>query len=175
MSWTTPKTWLAGSPLLAAELNTHLRDNLAALKAPPTNGYGLNRPSDYSTSSTAFVDVDSTYLALAITTSGGDIMVGFACSVVVNACAVALDLTIDGVRVAGDEGIIEVGNLRSDEARSLSFVYLLSTVPAGAHTIKLQWRVDTGSATMYAGAGSAGVTYGGLADIHPQFWVREVS
>ena len=30
-SWTTPKTWTAGSALTAAELNTHARDNLTHL------------------------------------------------------------------------------------------------------------------------------------------------
>jgi len=175
MSWTTPKTWLAGSPLLAADLNTHLRDNLNALKAPPTNSYVPNEVSDYSTSSTSFVDVDSTHLALTITTTGGDVMVGLVSSVVTGGNSIAFDLLFDGVRVGGDEGILQVGNLRSDEARGVSFVYLLTSVAAGSHTVKLQWRVDTGSATMYAGAGSAGGAYCNLADVHPQFWVREVS
>jgi hypothetical protein len=31
-SWTTPKTWVAGSALTAAEMNTHVRDNLTWLK-----------------------------------------------------------------------------------------------------------------------------------------------
>lgn len=30
-TWTSPKTWVAGSPVTAAELNTHLRDNLTFL------------------------------------------------------------------------------------------------------------------------------------------------
>jgi len=36
MAWTTPKTWVANAILTAAQLNTHLRDNLAYLKASPT-------------------------------------------------------------------------------------------------------------------------------------------
>lgn len=31
MAWTTPKTWSAAATLTAAELNTHVRDNLTAL------------------------------------------------------------------------------------------------------------------------------------------------
>ena len=31
MAWTTPKTWVADAVLTAAELNTHLRDNLDAM------------------------------------------------------------------------------------------------------------------------------------------------
>lgn len=32
MAWTAPKTWVVGAVLTAADLNTHLRDNLAYLK-----------------------------------------------------------------------------------------------------------------------------------------------
>ena len=35
MAWTTPKTWASGYVVLAADLNTHLRDNLNAT-APAT-------------------------------------------------------------------------------------------------------------------------------------------
>lgn len=38
MAWTTPKTWVAGSVLTAAELNTHVRDNLNVLKTSLTDG-----------------------------------------------------------------------------------------------------------------------------------------
>ena len=33
MAWTTPKTWASGYVVLAADLNTHLRDNIS-LTAP---------------------------------------------------------------------------------------------------------------------------------------------
>jgi hypothetical protein len=38
MAWTTPKTWTAGAKLLAAELNTHVRDNLNAINVGTTAG-----------------------------------------------------------------------------------------------------------------------------------------
>lgn len=176
MAWTTPKTWLAGSPLLAAELNTHLRDNLAVLKAPPTNGYSPNEVSDYSTSSTAFVDVDGTKLALTITTTGGAVMVGFSGAIKAPTNNGAnLDVAVDGVRVAGDDGFTAVTNATdgtySERINNASFVYLVSSLGAGAHTFKLQWKsVSGGTITMPAGAGS-----GSGKDMHPQFWVREVS
>lgn len=34
MSWTTPRTWVAGETVTAAIMNTHVRDNLAYLAAP---------------------------------------------------------------------------------------------------------------------------------------------
>lgn len=40
MSWSAPKTWIAGAVLPASELNTHLRDQLLELR-----GGGLSLPS----------------------------------------------------------------------------------------------------------------------------------
>lgn len=40
--WTTPKTWNTGEPLTAADLNTHLRDNLEYLKDKPSGAYLAN-------------------------------------------------------------------------------------------------------------------------------------
>ncbi len=41
MSWTAPRTWAAGEVLTAALLNTHLRDNLIALRMT----YGTSLPA----------------------------------------------------------------------------------------------------------------------------------
>lgn len=38
MAWTTPKTWASGEIVSAANLNTHLRDNLNYLKVATTKG-----------------------------------------------------------------------------------------------------------------------------------------
>lgn len=32
MAWTEPKTWVTGDPLIASDYNTHIRDNLNALR-----------------------------------------------------------------------------------------------------------------------------------------------
>ncbi|MCC6612886.1 MAG: hypothetical protein IT320_05360 [Anaerolineae bacterium] len=176
MSWTTPKTWLAGSPLLAADLNTHLRDNLNALKAPPTANQQVNEASDYSTTSGSFVDVDTTDLALTITTTGGDVMIGFAGALKAPSNNGAnLDVLLDGVRIGGDDGITSVTNdydgTYTERVNNASFVYLKRSLGAGSHTFKLQWKSVSGNTvTMPAGAGSVGGN-----DLHPQFWVREVS
>ena len=76
-AWTTPATWGVDQLVTASDLNTQLRDNLNTLKTPPSAHYELNESSDYTTSSASFVDVDATNLALTITTSGGDVFVGF--------------------------------------------------------------------------------------------------
>jgi hypothetical protein len=165
MTWITPKTWTTGEALTASDLNTHVRDNLNALKSPPTASYILNESADYTTTSTTFVNVDGTHLSLALTTTGGDVLVCFVALVQSGASqAVYLDLLLDGVRVGGNDGIVGFYN----GYMALPLVYLLTGVSAGAHTIKLQWKVSGGTGTMYAGAGTASF------DLHPQFWAREV-
>ena len=37
MPWTTPKTWATNEVVTAANMNTHLRDNMAFLGSPPSS------------------------------------------------------------------------------------------------------------------------------------------
>lgn len=170
MTWITPKTWVTNEPLTASDLNTHLRDNLNALKAPPTDEYTLNESSAYSTTSTSFVDIDATNLALSITTTGGDVLIGFNATIYGSGGTlpyVFFDVDIDGARMMGDDGILahRIGN--GSATYSVCFAILKQGLSAGAHTFKLQWRVDTATGGLIAGSG-------GSVDTHPQFWVREV-
>jgi hypothetical protein len=166
MAWTTPKTDWAESNLVT---ETHLNDigsNLAELKAPPSANYELDETSDYTTTSSSFVDIDDEELSLTIDTTGGDIMVGFIGSF--NSSGDNhnfLELDLDGSAVAGDDGICKW----RDRNEKTGFVYLITGVSATSHIIKLQWKRDAGTLTLYAGAGTSD------ADVHPQFWAREVS
>lgn len=167
--WTTPKTWAVDELVTASALNTHLRDNLNALKTPPSAHYECNEGSDYTTVSTTFVDVDATNLALTITTNGGDVLVHFHGLVGNNTGRVHLDVyESDGdALIAGDDGMVRSGP--SAEAETLTFTRLIAGLDAGEHTFKLRWKVNAGTGTLYAGAGSAN------ADMHSQFWAREIS
>ena len=61
MAWTAPKTWADDELVTANVMNTHIRDNLNALKTPPSDHYKLNEASDYTTTSTDLgLDVHST-------------------------------------------------------------------------------------------------------------------
>jgi hypothetical protein len=172
MAWTEPKTWSA-EPLVAGDLNTHLRDNLNAIKDPPTAHYELDESADYTTSSQSFVNVDNTpgKLSLTISTNGGDVLVGFHAIVGTAATGVPIcyfDIEVDGNRIGGDDGICTVRH-SGGVATLVSFVRLITGLEAGSHTFKLQWKVNTSTETLYAGAGTSAF------DGHPQFWVREVS
>jgi len=163
MVWTEPKTW-TNEPLVAGDMNTHLRDNLEALKDPPSANYEADEASNYSTTSTSFVDVHATNLSLTIETKGGDVMVHFHGNIDA-ASYCHLDLEVDDTRIGGDDGICYAGVTHN----IVSFTRLLTNLAEGSHTFKLQWKVNSGAGTLFAGAGT---TY---KDVIPQFWAREVS
>lgn len=169
MPWTNPKTWTTGELLSAADLNTQLRDNLNALKAPPSAQFLANESTNYTTTSTTFVNVDNTAgkFNLTITTTGGDVMIGFTGNFNTGGFNLYLDVELDGARIAGDDGLLVVSGAVA--VQHGSFVHLKTGVTAASHTFKLQWKMGGGTGTLYAGAGTA------LYDVHPQFWVREVS
>ena len=169
MAWTTPKDWSVDEQLTASKLNIHLRDNMNALKSPPSNDSALNLGSDISTSSTSFGDVDGTNLSLAITTNGGDVMVGFHGSFEAGTVSrVYLDVYVDTADDGGDDGYVVQG-LSANIPETVSFIRLITGLSAGSHTFKLRWKSTGVSVTLYAGAGTSN------RDVHPQFWVREVS
>lgn len=167
MAWTTPKTW-TNEPLVAGDLNTHLRDNLTELKDPPSDSYILDESSDYSTASTAFVDIDSTNLSFNITTNGGNIWVIFCPSIACTGLG-AMDIDVDGVRQGGDDGIIAWNSTPTKPGRVIPLIYRVEGLSAGSHTFKIQWKSFSGSQFLYAGAGTTD------ADIHPQVIIQEIS
>ena len=169
--WTSPKTQSPGDAVLSADWNTHIRDNLVALKAPPSDRYVANEGANYTNAVTSFVDVDVANFNLSIATFGGDVMIGVVASVSnsnVNGHTF-IDVLRGVARVGGDDGIIVVTSSTANARQNVSFVYLLTGLGAAAYTFKLQWKVSGGTSTMFAGAGT------GAGDVHPQFWVREVS
>jgi hypothetical protein len=171
-TWATPvKTWADNNLVAASDLNAEIRDRMDFLKSPPTAQYTLNQASDYTTTSTSFVDVDGTNLVLTITTAGGDVLIGFSGLVGNNGNTqnVLFDVLLDGVRIGGDDGLIGMRTAAAGAASPVSLLFLKTGLSAGSHTFKLQWRTTATTATLYAGAGTANF------DLHPQFWVREVS
>jgi hypothetical protein len=117
-------------------MNTHVRDNLVALKAPPSDQYTAEL-SD-GTSSATFVDVDATNLSLTITTTGGDVRIGYNgwCD---NTFDLFLDVDIDGARFQNTSNGIMRNNTTN---QNMSFVVVKAGLSAGSHTFKLQFKGD---------------------------------
>lgn len=168
MTWTTPLTW---TDILsdASHFNQQIRDNLLALKAPPTALYESNEVSNYSISTSTYADIDTDF-NLSITTTGGDVVIDFTGSIAASAAAGGLvDVSVDSTRIVNNTsgGLLFISN---GGPRVYSFSHLIQGLSAGSHTFKLQWKSLAGATlTMYAGAGTANY------DVHPRFWVREMT
>jgi hypothetical protein len=136
----------------------------------PSADYIADESANWTTTSTSFVDIDAVKLSLEITTTGRDLLLGFFGNFIMNgAAAMHLTVTMDGVAIALDDGIVGARNLQtSAPGNPISFVHLLTGISAGVHTFKLRWKVSSGTLTLYAGAGTAS------GDLHPQFWVKEL-
>jgi hypothetical protein len=150
MTWTTPKTWTT-EPLTSLDMNTHIRDNLNALKNPPTVEASPNTTT--STSSTSFVNLNGT--SLSITTTGGDILVGW------TGFFRSATATYDTVEVAlrFDSTDYLVGRTDDINYSQLAGTRLITGVSAGTHTLNLRGRISAGTAQIHI----------------YQIWVREVS
>ena len=160
MSWTTPKTWQVDELLTAANLNTHLRDNLNALKAPPSQAITRDNGSAYSTTSTDFVAVDSANLKAALTTNGGDVLIWFWGVFHADQVGrrVGLDIRVDG---EGRVGADYAGGLLNHrlgttigEVVNLGPL-LIAGLSAGEHTFELLWKANAGTVTLHADANDA--------------------
>jgi hypothetical protein len=169
--FTTPRTW---TDILsdADHPNTDIRDNQQALKDPPSQNYESNEGTDYTKVGGDWSDVDTDF-NLSITTGGGDVMISFIGNAIVGGGGLPttgyFDVSVDSTRIINQAqaGLAIVSNVQT----LVQFSRLVTGLAAGVHTFNLQWRPHDGAntITLYAGAGTAG------RDVHPQFWVREIS
>ena len=171
-TWVTPRTWAAGELVTASIMNAHVRDNLNALKTT-AGGYNvLNIGADVQTTSTSFVDMDATNLILTFTTAGGDVILFFSGSV--NGGAIAQSTFIDihesvaGTRLGGDDGLLQIVHATALQVIPVTLCYRATGLSAASHAFKMQWKVASGTATLYAGAGTA------THDLHPSFFAFEI-
>lgn len=166
MAWTTPKTWTAET-LEVADMNTYIRDNQLALKSPPSDVVDINDTADY-TNTGSWVLVDANFV-LTPTTAGGDVVVWLTCTVTCSAAArIYFRLLVNSVAEPADDGLCHQYIGASGQEQVVSFVYVVQGLSAATQDIRLQWRRDAGTATMFAGAGTSG------DDVHPQFGCAEL-
>ena len=173
MAYTTPKTW-SNEPLVASDLNTHLRDNMEALKDPPSAQNIADEASQYTTTSASFVDIDATEgkFQHTIETNGGDVMIWAMLSLEHNQTSqIWFEVDVDGSPLGGDDGIHTIAcHTAGKRAGVWATILVFATgLAAGEHTFKLQWKTNSGTVTLYAGDGTSN------EDVHSVFGVREVS
>lgn len=172
MTYTDNITW-TNTRVTKNQMNEQVRDNLLALKFPPSASYiASGRLTDYSTTSTSFADVDSTNMDLNIETTGdgaggnSDIFMGFNGTVYSSgSIRVYFRLLVDTISINADDGLLVS---EGTGLRPVSFLFPHS-VAAGLHSVKLQWKVSSGTGVLCANAGTSG------RDIKAQFFIREMS
>lgn len=163
MAYTTVPTF-TDTTATAANFNAYIRDNQLALKDPPSQNYESNEGSNYSTSSTTYSNVDLSDFTLSITTTGGDVMIS---GVFTTSGRGYIDVSVDGTRIANDTngGLVQTNGVDVG-----NFTRVITGLSAGSHTFILMFKSFSGAAyTIYAGAATASY------DVHPQFWVRELT
>ena len=154
MAWETPKTW-ASEPLTSIDLNEQVRDNLNHLKDRFDGTSAAAQyisTSDYSTSGTAWVDVDSTNMALTITTTGGDVLVTANGNVSNNNDSRTAYIGVD-VDSGADFAQLYEQKEGVDGIHSFGSSWIFTGLSAGSHTFKLQWKLSySRTRKMYTGA-----------------------
>ncbi len=148
MAWTTPKTWTTGELVTAAQLNTHIRDNLNALFNPVTGVATIT--TDITTTNTSFED--ATGLSVTLTTAGDTVLAVFTGTIGISGAAntIFIDFHDGSTRIGGTEGLIKKLFDGTASETNGSFSHVITGLTPGSNTIKVQWRVDAGTGTITA-------------------------
>jgi hypothetical protein len=171
MAWTAPKTWVAATTLTAAELNTHLRDNLLELApakattpssifvASGTNSIGERTP-DIDTISTSETTTSAAYADLA--TVGPSVTVTAAAAsskaLIMHHCRMSNSLADTGcyaswalsgatVRGALDDTASKIDGMAAGNFAQVSDSDLFGGLASGTTTITMKYKVDAGTGT----------------------------
>jgi hypothetical protein len=123
---------------------------------------------NYTTTSTTFVDIDATNLAITLSIFSGKALVGFQGIFTsgFNNQGAGFDLMIDGVRyTSGSNGLFRTMTQPSGTILAAVYVLPITGLSQGSHVFKPQWYVTS--------SGGAG-TLGGTANDPTTFWVTEI-
>ena len=172
MAYTIPKTWAVDELLGATDMNTYVRDNVAALKNPPSFLTAFASGAlVLSTTATTFTAISSA-LSASLGTYGGDIMVFIQLQLAgdTNARYISLDWLVNGTALYGayefGAGRARPGITTATKGIPTVFGPLLVTgLASGAHVFQPVWKTDAGTAFTWATTGAAPII----------MWAREVS
>lgn len=173
--WITPRDWSTDELVTAALLNMHLRDNLNALKSPPSQQMLYDNGGAYTTNSTMLVLIDGTNLVCTLTTHGGPVMVFFQGTfqhTVGGMCS--LDVQIDGTSQLG-AGFDALVNQRVDGGAYRTMIMLgpvlVENLDAGEHTFAMLWKTTGNTLSLQSDSGDSTTANNTPAIL----WAREVS
>lgn len=174
MAWTTPRTWQVDELVTATIMNTHIRDNLNALKVPASSQVIRDNGARYQTTATSFTAIDSTNMIRTLNTAGGDILVWFWGTFVISATNVlCLDIRYDTttrVGAAWTQGLLATQISNVPQTVHLGPI-IISGLSAGSHTFDVMWKTSGGTMQLAADSGDATATY----QVPPVLIAREMS
>jgi len=129
---------LAPLEVLRASDLDGLRGNIEYLLSPNRQVVRRIQGSAYSSSSTVWVNIDTTNLSLTLQTSGGPVLcvVQLMIGTLGTGNWVYFDITVDGLRQSGCDYGLAAGQTNG----SISLHLLVDSLSAGSHTFRLQWR-----------------------------------
>lgn len=164
--WHTPIIRVQGSNL--DFWNNYLVDNMAHLKAPPTDHdspSSTDWASGAATNSSSWANivggVGGNYpLSLSVTTYGGDLWICWQDFGSVSAGAGYVDILFNGARLGGTDGLVQTSFISGCQ---LTIYYLVQNLAAGTHTIIPQFKATGGTFSLI-----------GTSNV-PQFWAKEMS
>lgn len=169
MAWTTPITWTQ-TLVTVDDMNEQVRDNENFLFSPTKDYNTGDKGSNYTTTSTSFVAVDTgggDDLRLSLTPQGEDLVIEFDCDVSHSSTGglIYLNLYIDGVAVVDGDGLAKYREQSADIGGHMHFRWLARGLSQTSHTFDVYWKTSGATATMLNGAGTAN------RDLHPVFTV----
>lgn len=167
MAWTAPMTFVANSTLTAAQLNTHLRDNLmetAPSKATTAGSYfvgtGVNQITERiwqsntiltseSTTSTSFADLTTVGPAITTTTSNRAILM-LCCNLQNNTvasslCMMGVDITGASTVSAADADSLIYETSATTTELQMAYVNVYNGLTPGVNTFTAKYRVSAGT------------------------------
>jgi hypothetical protein len=144
-TWTDISANKADGAQLDSDLLNAMLDNINFLRDPAAGLYALSvAGANITTTSTSFVDL--TGFTKTITTQGRPVEICFDARVA--STNARFDFQVDGATITGDvDGLGAVTPASTFGNNSFRRVVALA---AGSHTFKVQWRVTTGTGTVYA-------------------------
>ncbi len=158
-AWSAPATHATGYLVTNDDWTEIVNDILYLFSGRGYAQYIVDEGADYTTTSTTFTNVDGTDLALTANIKSGMALVYFHGSVAFSATnqSILFNITMGGADVgtSGGLAVARSASSASDGAVPISIVMLVVTGSAGNKVFRLEWRTSTGTATLYASAGTS--------------------
>lgn len=170
-AWTSPMTWTA-SLVTVTQFNQQIRDNLLALKNPPTQTAMPN--NIFTTTSASYVDIDTNEFKCEITIAGSVVLFWFVATVQHSDSGgiINFNISVDNVNQYGDDGLLCIRpmDFSTSHRMPVTIVHRLTGLTPGTRVFRMKWKTSGATATLHA---HGGATNG--ANVYSQFGVTELT